>query len=115
MPVAHQAYKDWSPERIRNWAERIGPNTKQVILAIEHSKAHVQQAQRSSLGILGLQKRYGEKRLERACNMALTEGCYSVKFIRTILQNGRDKVIELVPHQPMPQHHDNIRGADYYN
>ncbi len=115
MPVAHQAYKDWSPERIRNWAARIGPDTKQVILIIEHSKAHVQQAQRSCLGILSLQKRYGEKRLERACNMALTEGCYSVKFIRTILQNGRDKVIELVPHQSMPQHHDNIRGADYYN
>jgi hypothetical protein len=85
-----------------------------VITTIEQSKAHIQQAQRSCLGILGLQKRYGEKRLERACGIAMNEGCVAVRFIRTLLQNGRDNVIELLPTQPLPKHHDNVRGADYY-
>ena len=114
MPIAHSAYKDWSPERIRRWASRIGPNTAHVVEAIEHSKAHIEQAQRSCLGILSLQKRYGEQRLERACGIALSQACYTVKFIRTLLQNGRDNVVELTPNRPIPKHHQNVRGARYY-
>lgn len=115
MPVAHAAYKDGTLERMRRWARHIGPNAQQVVHAIEQSKAHVEQAQRSCQGILSLQKSYGEQRLERACGMALSQGCYTVRFIRTILQNGRDNVIEFTPHRPIPAQHDNVRGADYYS
>jgi len=115
MPEAHAAYSDATPERIRRWAQRIGPNAKQVVQAIEQSKAHIEQAQRSCQGILSLQKRYGEQRLERACGIALNQGYYTVRFIRTILQNGRDNVIELTPNRSIPTHHDNVRGADYYS
>ena len=114
MPVAHAAYKEATPERIRRWARRIGPNAEHVVHAIEQSKAHVEQAQRSCQGILSLQKRYGEHRLERACGIALSQGCYTVMFIKTILKNGRDSVIEFTPSQSIPAHHDNVRGADYY-
>lgn len=114
MPEAHAAYKDATPERIRRWASRIGPNAERVVLAIEQSKAHVEQAQRSCQGILSLQKRYGEQRLERACGIALNQGCYTVMFIKTILKNGRDNVIEFTPNQSIPAQHDNVRGADYY-
>jgi hypothetical protein len=115
MPEAHAAYKDATIERNRRWAKRIGPNAAQVVHAIEQSKAHVEQAQRSCQGILSLQKRYGEQRLERACGIALNQACYTVKFIRTILQNGRDNVFEFAPNRPIPTHHDNVRGADYYS
>jgi len=88
MPEAHAAYKDATIERNRRWAKRIGPNAAQVVHAIEQSKAHVEQAQRSCQGILSLQKRYGEQRLERACGIALNQACYTVKFIRTILKTA---------------------------
>jgi hypothetical protein len=114
MPEAHAAYKDATPVRIRRWASRIGPNAEQVVYAIEQSKAHIEQAQRSCQGILSLQKRYGEQRLERACGIALKQGCYTVIFIKTILKNGRDNVIDFTPSQPILAHHDNVRGADYY-
>ena len=115
MPVAHAAYKDATITRIRRWAKRIGPNAQKVVQAIEQSKDHVEQAQRSCQGILALQKRYGEQRLERACGIALDQGCFTVRFIRTLLQNGRDNVIEFTPNRPIPSHHDNVRGADYYS
>ena len=86
-----------------------------MVQVIEQSKAHVEQAQRSCQGILSLQKRYGEQRLERACGMALSQGCYTVRFIRTILQNGRDNVIEFTPNRPITTQHENVRGADYYS
>lgn len=115
MPIAHAAYKDWSPERIRSWAGRIGPNTEHVIHAIEQSKAHIEQAQRSCLGLLSLQKRFGEERLERACGIALNQGCYTRKFIQTILQNGRDNVVEFSPNRSIPAQHKNVRGSHYYS
>ena len=115
MPVAHAAYKDATIERIRRRAHRIGPNTAQVVQAIEGSKAHIEQAQRSCQGILSLQKRYGEQRLERACGIALTQACYRVNFIKTILKNGRDNVIEFTSNRPIPAQPDNVRGADYYS
>jgi len=115
MPVALAAYKGATIERIRRWEHHIGPNAQGVIHAIEQSKVHIEQAQRSCQGILSLQKRYGEQRLERACGIALNQGCYTVKFVRTILQNGRDNVIEFAPSPPIPVVHDNVRGADYYS
>jgi hypothetical protein len=111
----HAAYKNATLEPIRRRAKRIGPNTQQVVQAIEQSKAHIEQAQRSCQDILSLQKRYGEQRLEQACGIAISQGCYTVKFIRTILQNGRDNVIECTLHRLIPNHHDNVRGADYYS
>jgi len=114
MPVAHSSYKNATIENIRRRAHRIGPNTAHVVHAIEQSKAHIEQAQRSCQGILSLQKRYGEKRLERACGIALSQGCYTVMFIKTILKNGRDNVIDFTPSPSIPAQHDNVRGADYY-
>ena len=115
MPIAHAAYSDATLDRIRRWARRIGPNAEQVVQAIEQSKAHVEQAQRCCQGILSLQKRYGEQRLERACGIALSQACYTVRFIRTILQNGRDNDIEFTSNHSIPTQHDNVRGADYYS
>ena len=115
MPIAHAAYSDATLDRIRRWARRIGPNAEQVVQAIEQSKAHVEQAQRCCQGILSLQKRYGEQRLERACGIALSQACYTVRFIRTILQNGRDNDIEFTSSHSIPTQHDNVRGANYYS
>jgi hypothetical protein len=46
MPEAHADYKDATVERNHRWAKRIGPNTAQVVHAIEQSKAHGEQGQR---------------------------------------------------------------------
>ena len=113
MPVAHAVYKDWTPERIHRWAASIGKNTALVVEHIERSKAHVEQAHRSCLGLLSLQKRYSSERLERACGIALEQQHYAIRFIRNILANGRDSQSTPEP-ATTPTHHINVRGAHYY-
>lgn len=115
MPPAHAAHREWSPERIRSWANRIGPNTAGVVLTIERSKAHIEQAQRSCLGLLSLQRRYGKERLERACGIALEQQCTRQQFIKNLLKNGHDQqALESANGTMIPSTHANIRGPHYY-
>jgi transposase len=115
MPPAHQKLSDWSPERFQRWAQEIGPHTTQLIAAVLESRHHPQQAYRSCLGILGLGKRYTNKRLEAACRRALPAGIRSYKGIHNILKNKLDQLeADDPPTAPLPAH-ANIRGEGYYN
>lgn len=99
----------------RSWANRIGPNTAGVVLTIERSKAHIEQAQRSCLGLLSLQRRYGKERLERACGIALEQQCTRQQFIKNLLKNGHDQQsLESENGTMIPSTHANIRGPHYY-
>lgn len=116
MPKAHQAYAEWSPERIINWAKKMGDATALLVEKVMASRQHPQQGFRSCLGILRLEKKYTKVRLEAACSRALTIGAHSYKSVESILKNELDK-------QPLPQkqstnipkQHDYIRGKNYYH
>ena len=45
---------------------------------------------RNRLGLLSLSKRYGPKRVEAACTLALELGAGHYRHVRDILSNGRD-------------------------
>ncbi len=115
MPIKHQKYLEWSPDRFKRWAAKIGPQTLLLTETLLAKRPHPQQAYRSLLGILRLEKAYGNKRLEATCCRALCINALSYKSIESILKNGLD-------HKPLPQtqattapvQHKNIRGADYY-
>jgi transposase len=116
MPPAHRSYAEWTPERLRLWAGKIGPATQAVVAAILVSRPHPQQGFRSCLGILHLTKKYGDRRLEAACQRAGRIGARSYKSIASILQHGLDS-------QPLPAieersatlpAHGNLRGPEYY-
>jgi transposase len=118
MPKNHVAYLEWTPERIIKWAQKTGPHTAELIQHLMDSKEHPQQGFRASLGILRLGKRYGDTRLEKACQRALALGVYRYKNIESILRSGLDQVAipQPTPHETralLPDH-NNIRGAHYY-
>jgi transposase len=116
MPEAHKKYGDWSPQRFRQWAEKIGAATTQVVTTILTSRRHPQQGYRACLGILRLAKAYCPERLEAACERALTLGTCRYKSIESILKNHLDsQPLQQTPTQNLPQHHDNIRGPGYYH
>jgi transposase len=116
MPEAHQKYSEWSPQRFRQWAEKIGVATTQVITTILTSRRHPQQGYRACLGILRLAKAYGPERLEAACERALTLGTCRYKSIESILKNHLDsQPLQQTTAQHLPQQHDNIRGPGYYH
>ena len=114
MPLSHQKYQEWSPDRFIRWAQTIGPHTAQLVQALLASRKHPQQAYRSCLGILRLAKRYGEDRLEAACRRALPAGIHSYKGVKNILDAKLDQVEPEEAPTAVPSDHENIRGQTYY-
>lgn len=47
MPVKHQKYMEWTPERFKRWATKIGPETLCFTETLLVQRAHPQQAYRS--------------------------------------------------------------------
>ncbi len=115
MPLKHQKYMEWTPERFKRWAAKIGPETLCLTEMLLVQRTHPQQAYRSLLGILSLGKSYGEIRLEAACRRALYINALSYRSVQSILKSGLD-------HKPLPEsakdkepvEHSNIRGPVYY-
>lgn len=114
MPKAHQGYKEWTPSRLINWAEKAGPCTAKLVETIMSTKPHPQQGFRSCLGIMSLGKKYSNERLEAAAHRALSIRSYSYRSIRSILESGLDRAVteqkEVIP----AIEHDNIRGQQYF-
>src|SRR5260370_11159045 len=52
MPSSHRRYAEWTPDRFRRWAGKIGPNTEGLISAVLASRPHPEQGFRTCLGIL---------------------------------------------------------------
>jgi transposase len=114
MPIAHQKYSEWSPDRFLNWAISIGPCTRDVIKQVLEGTAHPEQGYRSCFGILACAKRYSGVRLEAACQRAIAIGAPRRHSILSILKKGLDQQ-PLNQATPAPTKlHENIRGATHY-
>lgn len=77
MPESHRKWLEWTPGHFINRAAKIGPDTRALIEKVLASRAYLQQAFRSCLGILRLSKGYGNNRLEGASKRALAIGAVS--------------------------------------
>lgn len=116
MPPAHQNYLEWTPSRIVSWAQKTGPATAELVQRIIDSRTHPEQAYRSCLGILRLEKHYSQQRLENAASRALKFAALSFKALRNILANGLDRLEENPDgSKPALPDHENIRGSGYYH
>lgn len=115
MPRSHREYAGWTPERIMEWAHKLGPNVAALAEAIMDSRKHPVQGYRSCLGVIRLAKEHGDNRLDAACERALRLGALSLKSLKSILKTGLDRL-------PLPIHapdqtsvpHENVRGPQYY-
>jgi transposase len=115
MPSAHRAHAEWTPSRILAWAGKVGAATRELCEAILAERPHPEQGFRSCLGILRLGKRYGEVRLEAACNRALRVKARSYRHVESILKNGLDRVATRDEQTSLSLTHENVRGRDYYH
>ncbi len=117
MPKSHRAHREWSPGRFMNWAKEIGPCTLQVVQQQLQDRPHPEHGYRACLGLLNLNRRYEEGRLERACERALSIGSASYQSIASILKQGLDQrpLTGDEPSQAELPLHANVRGAGYYH
>lgn len=115
MPQKHLRHVEWTVEKALEWANKIGPGTKAFVDKVVLQKKHPDQVTRFCAGLTSLAKKFGEERLEAACQRALYYHAYSYKMVAQILENHLDKEeLDRATSSP-PLVHDNIRGASYYH
>lgn len=115
MPAAHRAHRQWTPQRLIDWGQRIGVATGEVVTRLLQEHKHPEHGYRSCLGLLSLAKRYGQPRLEAACERALALGAFKYRHVRELLANNRDRLPQPgdAPEWTSPAH-ANVRGPGYY-
>jgi len=115
MPAAHRAHRDWSPARLIDWGSRIGVSTGEVVTRILKAHKHPEHGYRACLGLLNLAKRYGNDRLEAACQLALSLGSHRYQHVREVLANNRDRLAPSAETADWTSPaHANLRGPGYY-
>lgn len=120
MPQNHRMMSEWSGERFLNWASDIGDSTHSIVTHLLQEKRHEQQSYRRILALLSNAKKYGRQRLNNACKRALIINSPTRSSVESILKQGLDQV-PLETEQTSVQeelgldHHENVRGEDYYH
>ena len=115
MPESHRRYAEWTPKKILSFTAKAGPATATFISEVLKSRPHPEQGFRSAIGVIRLAGKYGDDRLENACERAIHARSYKYRSVESILKNGLDR-------QPLPSGeeigshpmHENIRGENYY-
>ncbi|MDP2659742.1 MAG: IS21 family transposase, partial [Dehalococcoidia bacterium] len=110
-PASHQKHLEWSPSRLIQWAERVGPHTGKLVQLILESRPHPEMGYRSCLGLMRLGKEYTELRLEAACARAVALHTPKYQSVKSILQSGLDRTpLPQAPLAEQPLSHENVRG-----
>ncbi len=115
MPSSHRKYADWTPERLRQQASRIGPNAGALVEVIMRERRHPEQGFRACLGIVRLAKTHGSERLDAACERALEINARSYASVKSILQNNLERRRRERATDGPAITHPNIRGAGYFH
>ena len=114
-PKSHREQGDWPPERMKQWAGKVGPYTGAVVSELLDKSPFPQEHYRSCLGLIRLGRQIGAERMEAACQRAMHYGTVSYRSIRAILDSGADrKPLESGTDPVEPVEHENVRGRGYY-
>lgn len=114
MPAAHRAHLEWTPQRLIDWGQRIGLACGELVTRLLQTFKHPEHGYRSCLGLLSLSKRYGNVRLEAACERALALGTLRYRHVRDLLANNLDLVTGDAVCEWTSPAHANLRGPGYY-
>ena len=114
MPSTHQFVSEWNPEKFLTWAKGIHPDVHDYISRILEHYSYPEQAYKSCLGVLSLDKKVGRQRLIHAVKRASLFGSYNYSVVVRILRSGLDRLAleEEIPEKAID--HPNIRGAKEY-
>ncbi len=118
MPKAHRKHMEWTPGRFLNWAVQIGTATTRLVKYLLECKPHPEQGYRSCLGLLNLSKRFGEARLEKACEKAWQLGAKTRRSVDSILKHNLENVStsnEKITVSASSVQHENLRGKNHYH
>jgi hypothetical protein len=113
MPSSHRRYAEWTPDRFRRWAGKIGQNTESLISAVLASRPHPEQGFRTCLGILRSYRGIDAARLEAVSARAVELGVLNCKGVAALLARKPDDATAN-DGSPIPLlDHANLRGPGY--
>jgi len=116
LPSSHRFVSEWRPEKFITWGGNIDPVVKTYIEVLLSQKIHPEQAYRSCVGILSLEKKLGKERFIKVIRRGHFYKIYHYKAIMKIVAGGLDMLFdpELEVQADRLPHHKNIRGKESY-
>lgn len=118
MPDRHRAYekcKMMNAAAYISHAEKAGPYTAWGMQYILNKYRFPEQGYPTCWGLVGIMKKYGNERTEKACEMLHNAAlALNLKCLRNILENNRENAIYSAEASSLPEN-DNVRGADNYS
>ncbi len=112
MPEQHRAVFGWNSERFLSWAEKTGPNTKELIQSVLDSREYEVQTYRACMGIMRICKSYPTQVMENASREALDKKTCSFKYLSIIAKQHAAKAPQSSPEIIVKN--DNVRGISAY-
>lgn len=118
LSSTHQEYQKWSPEYFKDMAKPHGEAVMMFVERFFEQCDYPETGYKRAMGIIQMHREYGSKRLNNACQRALSANAIKYKVIKNILKNNLDKeqlledLFSTTSHIPG---HKNIRGAGTYN
>jgi transposase len=114
-PRSHREWGEWPSERLVGWALTKGARTGEVAAAILERGQHPESGRRACLKLMRMGERYGQERLEAACDRALRIGNPTARSVEATLKNGLEKAALAEEVESTPLIHENIRGGVYFD
>ncbi|NCD13431.1 MAG: hypothetical protein EOL93_12875 [Epsilonproteobacteria bacterium] len=111
LSSSHKFYDGWSPDFFHNWAGKSGPNVQAYIDKLLQQGGYPEIAYKQCLGIINLKTTYTDKRLDKACQIALDQPRYGYHIIRNILSNKMDLAKQEDTSKSHISKHTNIRAS----
>ena len=116
MPSSHRRYAEWTPDRFRRWAGKIGPNTEGLISAVLASRPHPEQGFRTCLGNLALvSRRSMPAALKRSPPAPSNWASSTCKGVASLLARKPDSTAAKDSSPATLFDHANLRGPGYYH
>ena len=119
MPENHRKHGEWSGDRFRQWAAKIGSNCCSCIEYFLSSTKVEEQSYKTCNALLHLSSKYSPERLEHACQRVLSfTPRPSYRAVDSVLKSRQDVLEASVKEQDTNVNsavgHGFIRGAEYY-
>jgi len=119
MPDNHRKHGQWSGDRFRAWATKIGSSCSTCIEYFLSSAKVEEQSYKTCNALLHLSSKYSPERLEHACQRVLSFiPRPSYKAVASILKSNQDVLETATKKQDKcknsVEEHGFIRGAEYY-
>lgn len=118
MPPNHVGYletRGWDKNYFLHRAQLIGPYTLKYVEKMFDSKAYVEQAYKSLMGILHLTRVFTPEQVEKACQWLGNNTRIGYKVLENVLKQKLYNTADLfTPSTNSVNHHENLRPPDTY-